>query len=162
MSTQPRLRVEEPKPQKPAAAPLVVGNVVPIHAAPTATAIAAPKDADVDYWRKLAVQNGERLKIAEEQAKALREAADEARGRFTKYKARLEDAQARVTALQIQLTDVSVERDVLRARVARQDVLKRQIYDFRQSLVDGPIWAIFAELCNDVSAAPAGGENTKP
>lgn len=158
MSVPTRLRVEEPKP-----APPVVGKVVPIQGAPPASSAlaVAPKD-DLDHWRKLAVQNGERLKIAEEQAKSLREAADDARGRFTKYKNRLDDAQARVTALQIQLTDVSVERDMLRVRVARQDVLKRLIYEFRQSIEEGPIWAIFAELCNDVSAEQAGGESRKP
>lgn len=158
MSVPTRLRVEEPKP-----APPVVGKVVPIQGAPPASSAlaVAPKD-DLDHWRKLAVQNGERLRVAEIQLKDLRREADEARARFSKYKQRLDAANERVNDLQVALTTASAERDVLRARLPRLDVLKRKVYDYRQSLQDGPIWDVFAELCNDVSAAEAGEERKQP
>lgn len=110
---------------------------------------------DVAYWRDLAQQTAERLKIADTQNKDLRQAADEARARVTKYKGRLENAQERVNDLQTKLITVSAERDALRSQLASQDVLKRKVYEYRQSLQEGPIWEIFAELCRDVGVRPA-------
>lgn len=113
---------------------------------PTAP-VAKPKDQrDLAYWRALAVQAGERLQIAETQLKDLRMAADDARARMTKYKGRLDSAQQRVNELQAQIIAVSAERDALQERVARQDVIKRKVHEYRQSLLDGPLWELFAEL----------------
>jgi chromosome segregation ATPase len=121
---------------------------------------------DVEYWRSLARGAGERLKIAEEQSKSLRMAADEARARVTKYKGRLEGAQARVNELQSTLIEVSAERDSLRsklsstttvssAKLARQEELKRWLFEYRESLLNGPIFEMFAEMCREAEDVDA-------
>jgi chromosome segregation ATPase len=126
-------------------------------------------DKDLAYWRTLAVQTGERLQIAETQLKDLRMAADEARARVTKYKGRLDNANERVNDLQIKLIAISAERDAANerirmldadfsARLANHETVKRKIHEYRQSLIDGPIWEVFSEFCRDVgSKDPADG-----
>lgn len=138
-------------------APAPVASAVPPELAPLV------EDHDVAHWKKLALSNGERLRYSEEQAQSLRQAADEARARFGKYKQRLDGANARVNELQVALTDKSVEVDKLRAdidhlraKLARQDAVKRRVHEYRQSLLDGPIWELFAEFCNE--SAEAGEE----
>lgn len=125
-------------------------------------------DKDLAYWRTLATQAAERLQIAETQLKDLRMAADEARARVTKYKGRLDNANERVNDLQAKLIVVSVERDAMvermksldaefNARLARHEVVKRKVHEYRQSLLDGPIWELFAEFCREVGAPAADG-----
>jgi chromosome segregation ATPase len=127
----------------------------------TDTPVAVLKDTE--YWRKLATDAGERLKIAETQGKDLRMAADEARQRMQKYKVRLEGAQERVNELQSALIEVSAQRDALQEtlakqesavaeRLAQQETVKRKVYEFRESILSGPIWEVFAEFCRDVPA----------
>ncbi len=119
--------------------------------APAAALITAePKQdlsAEVERWRKMAIQAGERLAYAENQLKDLRQAADEARARFTKYKGRLDSANERVNDLQSQIIAVSAERDVLKAQVVDQEVVKERIWAYRQSLIDGPLFDLFGEYC---------------
>jgi len=112
-------------------------------------------DKDVVYWRKLAQDTAERLKISDTQNRDLREAADEARARVTKYKQRLENAQERVNDLQLRLIAVSAERDALRESIPDVERIRRKVYEYRQSLLEGPIWELFSELCRDVGAKPA-------
>jgi chromosome segregation ATPase len=126
-------------------------------------------DKDLAYWRTLAVQTGERLQIAETQLKDLRMAADEARARVTKYKGRLDNANERVNDLQIKLIAISAERDAANERIqmldaefssrlANHETVKRKIHEYRQSLIDGPIWEVFSEFCREVgSKDPADG-----
>jgi DNA repair exonuclease SbcCD ATPase subunit len=116
--------------------------------------------SDLDHWKKLAIQTGERLQYAENQLKDLRQAADDARARFGKYKDRLDKANERVNDLQIQLVRLTAERDDLRASVANQEVIARRVHEYRQSLLNGPLWDLFAELavCPPVGK-PAGGEH---
>jgi chromosome segregation ATPase len=125
-------------------------------------------DKDLAYWRTLAVQAAERLQIAETQLKDLRMAADEARARVTKYKGRLDNANERVNELQSKLIGVSADRDALTerlgmldadfsSRLARHEVVKRKVHEYRQSLLDGPIWELFAEFCREVGTSPADG-----
>ncbi len=125
-------------------------------------------DKDLAHWRTLAVQAAERLQIAETQLKDLRMAADEARARVTKYKQRLDNANERVNDLQAKLIGVSAERDAMTerlagldadfaTRLARHEVVKRKVHEYRQSLLDGPIWELFAEFCRDVGSQPADG-----
>jgi chromosome segregation ATPase len=130
---------------------------------------AATETRDLAHWRALAIQAGERLQIAETQLKDLRVAADEARARMTKYKGRLDSASERINELQSKLITVSAERDAandrladvdntIAQRVARQEVVKKLVHEYRQSLLDGPIWEVFAEFCREVDAtAPADG-----
>jgi septal ring factor EnvC (AmiA/AmiB activator) len=142
------LRVEE----TPVAGP--AGNVV-TEAIP-ATPAGRPATDTVDYWRKMAINASDRLKIAEEQAKALREAADDARARFGKYKDRLDKAQERVNHLTVDVVRLSADNEELRAKLARQETLAREIHQYRQSLLEGPIWNLFTELA--VSPHGAGEE----
>lgn len=123
-----RLRVEEPA------------------AEPVAERAAEAPLSGEDHWRKIAVQTGERLKYAEAQAADLRKAADEARARFSKYKDRLDKANAQVNELQVQLVTTSAERDELRAQLAAQATVARKVHEFRQSILDGPLWDLFVEL----------------
>jgi hypothetical protein len=153
MSGYKHLRVEEETEPKPVAQPRVVPIAQPRVEQPDAQA------KDVDYWRAIAQKNAERLALAEAQAKDLREAADEGRGRFTKVKSRLDSANARINELQIALTRVSAERDAMKVKIGRQEFLRREVHAFRQSILDGHIWNIFSELCSDVSAN--AGEETK-
>lgn len=146
-----RLRVED-TPPSPAPQPKKVPDVVVVNDPPS------PKQADPDHWRKLAMQATNRLEIAEAQARDLRAAADEARARFSKYKGRLESAQARVNELQVQVVRVTAERDDARSQLARQEAIARKVHEYRQSLLDGPIWDLFTELAVVSPPIPAGGE----
>lgn len=105
----------------------------------------APKQ-DLAYWRKLAIESGKRIEIMETQAKALREAADEARARFSKYKGRLDNAQARTNELEAERIALALRVEELQTLLARQAEVARKVYEFRQSILDGPLWALFAEL----------------
>lgn len=136
------LRVED-------AAPLA--DAVPV----VALVRAVPPNDDITHWRRMAVQAGERLSYAENQCKDLRVAADDARARFSKYKSRLDAANARVNELQSQLITVGAERDALREQVAQQDVLARKVHEFRESLLHGPLWELFVELA---VSPPSAGE----
>lgn len=140
--TRTRLRVEE----TPPAAEIVTAPHV----------VEAPND--VERWRKMAVSAGERLAYAENQLKDLRQAADDARARFTKYKSRLDSANERVNDLQAQLIAVSNDRDTLKSQLATQEeafhqkladqaVVKQKVWEFRQSLLDGPLFELFGEHC---------------
>jgi chromosome segregation ATPase len=130
--TYSRIRVEETPPP-----------VAEIVQAPPAQDL----QAEVERWRKMAIQAGERLAYAENQLKDLRQAADDARARFTKYKNRLDSANERVNDLQSQIIAVSAERDTLKARQAEQDVVKQKLWEYRQSLLDGPLFELFGEFC---------------
>ncbi len=127
---------------------------------------------DLAYWRQLAVQAGERLQIAETQLKDLRMAADDARARMTKYKGRLDNANERVNDLQAKLIAVSAERDAMHERIgnldaafaerlARHEEVKRRIHEYRQSLLDGPIWELFAEFCRSDVGAVASADGSQ-
>ena len=118
---------------------------------------------DLAHWRAMAIGAGERLQIAEVQLKDLRVAADEARARMTKYKGRLDSANERINELQSKLIAVSAERDAVTERLAgtgaefaqrlaRQEIVKRKVHEFRQSILDGPLWELFAEFCREVDA----------
>lgn len=112
---------------------------------------------DLAYWRKLAVEARHRIEILETSAKDLRTAADDARARFSKYKGRLDNAQARINVLEAERIKLAEERDELRAQLAKQADIARKIYEFRQSILEGPIWDLFVEF----SVSPAvlsGGE----
>lgn len=126
------LRIEEP------VAPVVKLVEVP-----------APVDveAELQRWRKMAVDAGERLAYAENQLKDLRQAADDARARFSKYKSRLDGANERVNDLQAQLIAACHERDTLKARLVQQDIVKQKVWEYRQSLIDGPLFELFGEYC---------------
>jgi septal ring factor EnvC (AmiA/AmiB activator) len=132
-----KLRIEETpdKPVEQPPAPRLVSVTKPAATAP-----------DVDHWKRLAIQTGERLQYAENQLGDLRTAADDARARFSKYKERLDKANQRVNELQIQLVNITAERDDLRASIAKQEVLARRVHEYRQSLLNGPLWDLFAEL----------------
>ena len=112
-------------------------------------------EKDAAHWRQLALETAERLKIADTQNKASCEAADEARARVTKYKQRLGSAQDRVNELQMRLIAVSAERDALRESQPDVERIKRLVYEYRSSLLTGPIWEVFAELCRDVATRAA-------
>lgn len=134
----------------------VVGKVTTI-AAGAKPVIRAPEQSehDVAYWRQLATDTKDRLKIAESQAKDLREAADESRARMTKYKQRLESAQEQVTALQVKLVEVSAERDRLRETVPDVARIQRKLFEYRQSLLDGPLFELLGEFCREVAVETA-------
>jgi chromosome segregation ATPase len=112
-------------------------------------------EQDAAYWRQLAQETAERLKIADTQNRDVREAADEARARLMKYKQRLENAQERVNELQLKLIEVSAERDALRDGTVDRERVKRLVYEYRQSLLEGPIFELFAEFCRDVAPEAA-------
>lgn len=135
----PKLRVEEPK---------LVAAEQP-----------KPVAIDQDHWKKLAIQTGERLQYAENQLNDLRQAADEARARFGKYKERLDRANQRVNELQIEMISKTAELEELRSQIAKQEVLARRVHEYRQSLLNGPLWDLFTELavCPPVANGPAGG-----
>lgn len=104
-------------------------------------------EAEVHRWRKMAVDAGERLAYAENQLKDLRQAADDARARFSKYKSRLDGANERVNDLQAQLIAACAERDTLKAKLIQQDIVKQKVWEYRQSLIDGPLFELFGEYC---------------
>jgi hypothetical protein len=124
---------------------------------------------DADHWRRLAVQTSERLSIAETQAKALREAADDARARFGKYKDRLDKAQTRVNELQIQVVRLSTQLEAQRAAVAERDAMllsqadiSRELHAVREAArewVDkGPLWDVFVKFA---VCPPSAGEEKR-
>jgi len=131
-----RLRVEEP--ETPA--------VQLVDAKPELSEL-GEVGADRDRWRGMAVNAGERLAYAENQLKDLRTAADDARARFTKYKSRLDAASERVNVLQSQLIAACAERDALKGQLAEQAVVKQKVWEFRQSILDGPLFEVFGEYC---------------
>jgi hypothetical protein len=137
---------------------MVVGNVVPIQTTTQLTLAPKPDLTDVTYWRRMAVQAGERLTYAENQCNDLRKAADDARQRFGKYKMRLDRANQDVNELQARLILKSAECDAMREQLAKQDGIAQKVHAFRQSLLDGPLWELFAELA--VSPPLAGVETT--
>lgn len=148
MTVYSRLRVEE----TPPAAEMVQPAPEPLPDASQAL------QADRDRWRQMAVQAGERLAYAENQLKDLRQAADDARARFSKYKGRLDSANERINDLQAQLIAVHAERDALKAQLATeqdaqkakladQDVVKRKVWEYRESLLNGPLFELFGEYC---------------
>lgn len=141
MNTKPKLRVEEPKVETKAAA-----------------ASPAP---DLDHWKKLAITTGERLQYAENQLNDLRQAADEARARFSKYKERLDRANQRVNELQIDLVKITAERDDLRSQVAKQEKVSQLVHQYRQSLLEGPLWDLFTELAVCPPATTLSGGSVK-
>lgn len=128
---------------------LPVGSVV----LPAAAASTLPKPRD---WRKMAIEAGIRLDIAETQAKDLRIAADEARARFTKYKGRLDASQARVNELEVERIKLATENDELRAQLARQAEISRKVYEFRKSILEGPLWDLFVETSVSPAIEPGG------
>lgn len=143
-----KLRVEETPQSTPAAEMVQPPVEVP----------AFDMEADRNRWRTVAVQTGERLAYAENQLKDLRQAADDARARFTKYKGRLDSANERVNDLQSQLVarmaevdtlraQLAAEQDALKTRIADQDVVKRKVWEYRQSLLEGPLFELFGEYC---------------
>jgi septal ring factor EnvC (AmiA/AmiB activator) len=124
-----------------------------------AVPVVAPKQPpDLDHWRKLALQSTERLNYAETQLKDLRVAADDARARFSKYKDRLDKANERTNDLQIELVRMTAERDDLRRQIASQEAVARKVHEFRQSILNGPLWELFVELAVVSPPATAGGE----
>lgn len=135
----------------------------PVVHAPTTNVVAVESTPqtivqDLDYWRKLAIQNGERLQYAENQLKDLRVAADEARARFGKYKTRLDAANARLNEQQLLMTKQAEELESSRARLVKQEALAAKIAAYRHSLLEsGPIWAIFEELALGSAAAGEKG-----
>ena len=124
-------------------------------AAPATESVAGPSTSvavgsvvqDLDYWRKLAIQAGQRLQHVEDQAKALRREADEARSRFGKYKDRLDSANARNNDLQAQVVLLSAEVEAMKGRLAQQDVVKQKVWEIRQAMLDGPLFELFGEYC---------------
>ena len=114
--------------------------------------------ADLLRWRTMAIQTGERLSYAENQLKDLRQAADDARARFSKYKGRLDSANERVNDLQAQLVaahaeldatkaTLAAEQETARARLADQDVVKRKVWEIREQMLNGPLFDLFGEFC---------------
>lgn len=144
-----KLRLEEDAPQS-APQPRLVS-------APRPTP--AQSSPDLEHWKRMAITTSERLQYAENQLTDLRSAADDARARFGKYKERLDKANQKVNELQIQLVNITAERDDLRASIAKQELLARRVHEYRQSLLNGPLWDLFAELAVCPPAAkPSGGE----
>ncbi len=115
----------------------------------------------VVYWRQLAIEAQERIKILSAQLEDVRKSADDNRARMTKYKGRLENAQDTANNLQARLIAVSAERDVLRDAVAKQDIVKRKVYEFRQSILEGPLWELFAEFCREVDPEKSADQGAK-
>ena len=97
-------------------------------------------------WKALAKSTGERLKIAEESLRETRKQADELRARATKYKTRLDNAQSQLNDAQTKIVEQATELETLRERVARQEIIKRKVHEYRESLLNGPLWELFAEL----------------
>lgn len=97
-------------------------------------------------WRQLALDTKRRLEIAEEKLTETAKSADEMRGRMQKYKARLDTAQSENNRLQAQVVELSQRCEEQSARIARQDAAKRKLYEFRQSVLEGPLWEAFQEL----------------
>lgn len=117
----------------------------------------------LDHWRTLAKDTSERLQMTDKQLHDTRAAADELRARLNKQKGRLENAQERINDLQMKLIAVSAERDAMREQLADQEILKRKVYDFRESLLHGPIWEVFAELCRErVGTAVSADQGVTP
>lgn len=150
MSGYKHLRVEESK-----VTPVTPADTVPFNAAPKLAVV-----TDVEHWRRMAIDAGKRLEYAETQLKDLRVAADDARARFGKYKDRLDKANEKVNELTIQLVSVTADRDDLRGQVATQEVIARKLHEYRQSLLNGPIWDLFVELAVS-PPKPAGVESDK-
>jgi DNA-binding XRE family transcriptional regulator len=158
------LRVEETPADSGADKPMATESI-PATPAPRRPAISD----DVEHWKRLAIATGERLAIAEEQAKALREAADDARARFGKYKDRLDKAQARVNEQQVDIVRLSARVETLQAQVAErdaqlvtQDALARKVHACRQALIEwsqgGPLWDLFTDLA---VCPPTAGEEKR-
>jgi hypothetical protein len=156
------LRVEDASVTAAGTGPVVTEATPPTPAKPVVT-------DDVDHWRRMAVHSAERLAIAENQAKDLRQAADDARARFGKYKDRLDKAQARVNEQQVEIVRLSLKAETLQAQIAerdamlvKQDQLARKVHGYRQQLLDyvenGPIWELFMELA---VCPPSAGEGSE-
>lgn len=122
-------------------------------AAPTPAVTVTAGSKDLEYWRTLAITTGERLsqsegtRVAQAAQLAQRDKTlDELRARLEKSQGRKDTAQTRINELQVQLVNVSAERDELRAALASQEALRRKVYEYRQSLLEGPLWELFVEL----------------
>lgn len=147
-----KLRVEE-TPPKPT---LVVGRVeLPKQGAMIRDPVAIRETLDAEHWRKLALATADRLQHAENQGNDLRQTATELRARLVKANDRLDRANERVNELQVQLVRVTAERDRLRdsgdaerlrALVGRHEEIARKVHQYRESLLTGPLWALFEEL----------------
>lgn len=129
-------------------------------AAPADAAKAEPEQLDLEHWRRLAVQSAERLSYAERQLKDLRAAADDARARMAKYKDRLDKANERVNDLNVALVTATADRDRLRGQLATQEAVARRVHEYRQSLLNGPLWDLFVELAVASPAAMPGVERS--
>lgn len=94
-----------------------------------AAPLSPPMVQDVDHWRRLAIQTGERLQYAETQLVDLRKTADELRARMTKANERRENAQAKANELQVQVVNLTAERDRLQAELDPLKDVRRKAYD---------------------------------
>lgn len=137
-------------------ADMTVGKIeIPI-TVPGPALITRQNERDLAYWRKMAVEAGQRIEILETQAKDLRTAADDARARFSKYKGRLDNAQAQINTLQAERIRLATAVDEMRAQLAKQAEIAKQVHEFRQSILDGPLWKLFVEHSVSPVAGPGG------
>jgi septal ring factor EnvC (AmiA/AmiB activator) len=113
-------------------------------------------ERDLAYWRKMAIETGRRVEILETQSKDLRTAADDARARFSKYKGRLDKAQSRINELEVERIKLAAQRDELRGQLAQQAKVAKLVHEFRQSVMDGPLWSLFVELSVSPAVEPGG------
>lgn len=146
---------------------LRLGKVVPITANsatidPIAAAIMSKADVD---WKALCMDTKRRLDIAQSSLEETRKSADEMRGRMTKYKQRLDSAQGENSRLQATVVELHAKLEAQAEAIAQQDAAlrdvqvrreaaARKVHEFRQSILDGPIWELFGEL-----VVRAGGQN---
>lgn len=163
-----KLRIEETPPTKPT---LVVGRgAVAVQGAVPASPVAPREHLDAGHWRGLALATADRLQHAENQSLDLKKAADELRSRLAKANDRLDRANERVNALQVELVRVTADRDALRSGLSEEakqvrallesrERVARKVHQYRQSLLDGPIWDLFQELVT--SPLPAGEEQSR-
>lgn len=167
MSGYKRLRVEETPP-----APAVSEAEAALEPrVPYGEPVALATVNTVEHWRKLALSTSERLSYAETQAKDLRDAADDARNRFAKYKGRLDNAQRTINLQQTEIVTLTdrlerAEAELARmgahygALVAAQTELARRVWEYRKSLLEGPLWDLFGTLATAIVGPPeaAGAE----
>jgi chromosome segregation ATPase len=113
---------------------------------PVASALAVTETVSTQDWRKVAIQTGERLQMAEASLKDVRKAADENRARLTKAKERLDSAQARVNELQAELVQVKAANEDYQTRMLTQEQIKRAVWSAAQQAKDGLDRAVNAVL----------------
>ncbi len=103
----------------------------------------APKATD---WKALCEETKRRLDIAEASLKETRVSADEMRSRMQKYKQRLDSAQSENNRLQARVVELTSQAEAQAERLARLDAIRRHVHEFRQSILDGPLWDLFVDL----------------